>query len=349
MRYNGNKIKVAFKGESHSKKISLHIKGLEKGLKFNQEEIEKKLKLRHPEYIFNTPRKEPEEIIFEKGYDLNGTTGKELVISIFNKDSNTRFHKKLKGFLRPGHADYVGYITQKNYKFDSSSFSGRMTALMVVLGEISKELLKDEIIVISHIYKIGDIYDQPLNILKMDDIDLLNDDFPVIDKNKKAQMINLLENINKDKDSIGAQIETVIYNLKEGIGDVFFDSLEGEISKNIFTIPAVKAIEFGEGTNFSNLKGSEANDSFYYDGKIKTKTNHNGGINGGISNGMPIRIITTIKPTPSIGKPQTSFNVITNQEETRIIKGRNDSFIANRAIPAINGAVYYSLLNLIRR
>jgi chorismate synthase len=190
------------------------------------------------------------------------------------------------------------------------------------------------------------IADRPFQNLEAD-MALLNTlDFAVLDETAKEKMMFCIEDAAAQGDSVGGILETVITGLPAGLGDPFFDSVESELSHLLFSVPAVKGVSFGEGFGFADLYGSQANDAFIYDEGIKTETNRNGGINGGITNGMPVRIHTAVKPTPSIYKPQKSVDYATKEETTLQIQGRHDPCILHRARIVIESAAAFGLLDL---
>ncbi len=344
MNIFGNKIKVAFFGKSHDQFIGLTITGLPKNKKIDFSIIDQALSKRRPKFSFNTSRVEDDEYDINKGLDENFiTTGDPITVIIKNKNVNASEYN-FNGYLRPSHADYTQFIKydQLNIKGGGMS-SGRMTVLFVVLGAICKQFL-DNPLVCSHIYKVKDLEDEKLT--KADYYKLTSSDFPVINDEVKEKMLSLVENAFKDGDSLGGVIETMIINPKAGLGEPFFNSFESILSHLLFSVPAVKGVEFGDGFDFSKHYGSEVNDAFALsDGKVVTKTNHNGGINGGISNGMEITFKVVIKPTPTIRKPQESLNLYTKKMEVKEISGRHDSFICNRVIEVINSICYYVLLD----
>ena len=182
----------------------------------------------------------------------------------------------------------------------------------------------------------------PHALIKMND-----ESFPVLNQEKKQMMIETIKLAKSNFDSVGGEIETVVYNCPSGLGEPFFDSVESEVSSLLFSIPAVKGVSFGKGFAFSRFFGSEVNDSLYYDGeKVKTKTNNNGGINGGITNGMPIVINTVIKPTPSIGKEQDTIDLLKKENVKLKIEGRHDPCICHRSVVVIESMVAIAILNL---
>ncbi len=348
----GKNIQISLFGESHGSMIGVTIDGLKSGLKLDIDYIYNELEKRKSLKNISTPRKEADEFEIVSGYYNGYTTGTPLTILIKNENTKSKDYQPT--LLRPGHADYTAYLKYQGYQDyrGGGHFSGRLTAGIVIAGAICKQILENKGILIgSHIKQIYNIYDYNFNtdkqILKNEILEMNNKLFPVLDNSKEKEMIELIENIKIKKDSVGGIIETAIINIEGGIGEPFFDSIESTLSSLIFSIPAVKGIEFGKGFGFADIYGSQANDSLYYEEGINTKTNNNGGINGGITNGMPIIFKTVIKPTPSIAIEQHTVDISNNTNTTIQINGRHDPCIVHRARVVIDSMVAMGLLDLI--
>ena len=343
----GKNILLSVSGESHSPSIVLRIKNIEKGHKISIDKINFELKRRNPKFFFNTERAEDDEFKILSGIKDYITTGEDIVVEFINKNIDKSAYIKNEGFLRPGHSDYTRYI--KNGFFDTGGgmSSGRVTLPFSFASSIFKQILEEKgVIIVSRIKQIYNIKDKEIKNIK-ELLEIKDDLFPCITKEFYDKAQALLKDVKAKNDSCGGIIETYILNLKAGIGEPLFNSLESTISSALFSIPAVKGVEFGDGFDFAHKLGSEVLDSFILDkNAIKTKENHNGGINGGISNSMPVIIRTVVKPTPTIGIEVESLNIKTLKEERVVFGGRHDSFIANRAIPAIEGMIAHSLLDL---
>lgn len=331
----GKNIKLIVFGESHGPFIGCTLDNIPAGIKIDYDLINSFLSKRRPSKLGDTGRREKDEYNIISGM-LNGyTTGSPLTIIIPNHDIDNSNYDKYRDVPRPSHADYTSLIKYHGFNDTRGGghFSGRITATIVIVGAILNSCLKKKNInVYSHILKLSSICDY--DYLKNDKIslDLIDEHiYPTID-NLDEQIEAKLKNTIDNNDSIGGIIQTIITNLPVGLGDASFDSLEGEIAKAMFGIGAIKGIEFGQGFNFSNMTGSEANDEFYYDlnGQVKTRTNNNGGINGGITNGMPVVFNCAIKPTPSISQKQNTVNLKTKQNDTILIEGRHDPSIVRR-------------------
>jgi len=349
----GKLFKISLFGESHSEAIGVVIDGVPSGITLDMDEISFEMSRRVPgNNLFSTPRKESDTPEILSGIFNGKTTGTPIACVIRN--TNTRSKDYTPELIRPSHADYSGMLRYNGYNDyrGGGHFSGRLTAPIVFAGAVAKQILiRENIEIFAHIKNIGDVFDDAVN-LSNPDIDTLkalkNKTLPFINtetENKAAEKILAAKN---DKDSIGGSIEAVICGIKGGIGSPFFESVESRISSMLFSVPAVKAVEFGIGTEFSKLRGSLANDSFYIEnGDVKTKTNNNGGLNGGITNGMPIVLTATIKPTPSIAKEQESVNIDTKENIKMEIKGRHDPCIVQRAVPVVEAALAITVLDLI--
>ena len=329
----GDNLTLTLFGESHSEYIGGTLDGLTPGIKIDEESIKHFLSLRRPCCKTDTARVEEDEYKIISGVFNGYTTGAPLTIIIPNNNVNSNAYTDLESKARPSHADYAAY--QKYHGFSDyrggGHFSGRITAVIVALGSICLKALNDKGIKIgTHIYKCGNAIDKEFSDFNSEIDKLFDKDIPVINNIEEVLEKEILSAKEKN-DSIGGIIETAITNLPAGIGEPWFSSVEGKISNSVFSIGGVKGIEFGLGFGFSEKLGSEANDSFIINnGSIKTKTNNNGGINGGITNGMPITFKTAIKPTPSIGLTQDTVDFKNNKETKLEIKGRHDPAIIRR-------------------
>ncbi|MCM8711600.1 chorismate synthase [Clostridium sp. SYSU_GA19001] len=351
----GQRIKFSIFGESHGKGIGITIDGLPSGIKLDLEEIQFEMGRRAPgKNEFSTPRNEKDSFEILSGYFNESTTGTPLCAVIWNKDQHSKDYSELKNAMRPGHADYTGFIKYKGFNDyrGGGHFSGRLTAPLVFAGAIAKQILAEKDIYIgSHIYQIGNIYDTPfdkVNIELTSLKELHKKSFPVINEQKEEEMKNAILEAKKNLDSVGGVIEAAAINLPAGLGSPFFDSVESTLAHLLFSIPAVKGVEFGAGFSISSLRGSQANDEFYIEnGKVQTLTNNNGGILGGITNGMPLIFKAAFKPTPSIGKPQKTVN-ISKMENTELeVRGRHDPCIVQRAIPVVEAVTAMAVLDLL--
>ena len=351
----GNKVKYSIFGESHGKGIGINIDGLPSGVKLDLPAIVYEMRRRAPgRDDISTTRSEKDEFQIISGYFNERTTGTPLCAIIWNTDMHSKDYEELKTVIRPGHADYTGNVKYSGFNDyrGGGHFSGRITAPLVFAGAIAKQILKEKGIAIGgHIYHIAGIYDCPFDNVNINS-DLLKtigkQTFPVLDQSKGLEMINAIHSAKENQDSVGGVVECAILNLPEGLGSPFFDSVESQLAHLLFSIPGVKGVEFGTGFDMANLSGSETNDEFYLDGnKVKTFTNNNGGILGGITNGMPIVFKAAFKPTASIGKIQKTVD-ISKMEDTEIsVKGRHDPCIVQRALPVVEAVAAMVILDLL--
>lgn len=350
----GQQISITIFGESHGDCIGAVMDGLAPGIFLDMEFINQQMEKRKAKGKISTQRKEDDEIHIVSGYFEGYTTGTPLTILIQNTNTRSSDYEKTKNRLRPSHADYtadIKYLGYQDYR-GGGHFSGRLTAALVAAGAIALQVLKQKGIHIgSHILQCHHIKDDAFStkeeILEKQIKQMNACDFAVLNKKKVEEMRQVIEDAAMQGDSVGGVVETSVLHMPEGIGEPFFDSIESRISHLLFSIPAVKGVEFGEGFHFANLYGSEANDALVFDGKVKTATNHNGGINGGISNGMPICIRTVVKPTPSIYKQQDTIDKETHEPVKLQIQGRHDPAIIHRARVVIDSVVAIGLLDLI--
>ena len=351
----GSKIKLSIFGESHGNAIGITIDGLPAGFSIDMDKIMMEMARRAPgKSSLSTPRKESDIPEILSGYFEGKTTGAPLCAIIRNSNTKSKDYSKLKDVMRPGHADYTGAVRYKGFNDyrGGGHFSGRITAPLVFAGAICKQILEVKgIIVSAHINSIGKIKD--CSFLESDISDELLNSFkekelPLINTKLEDEMRQEILSARSSGDSIGGTIECAILGVSPGIGDPFFDSVESTLAHLMFSVPAVKGIEFGKGFDISKMRGSEANDEYYLEnGNIKTKTNNNGGILGGITNGMPIIFNVAIKPTASIFKEQNTVNIATMEETTLCIEGRNDPCIAQRELPVIEAVAAIGITELM--
>ncbi len=348
-------LSVSIFGESHGNGIGVVIDGLPGGCEIDFEKVLDFMARRAPKKDgISTRRNEKDFPEIMSGY-LNGkTTGTPLCAVIKNTDQHSKDYGNIQTVARPGHADYTGAMRYNNANDirGGGHFSGRITAPLVFAGAVCGQILeKQGIYSGAHILSIGNIFDD-----KFDKINLCKDtleavkakDFPLINSAMEATMKDKVKEASEKLDSIGGRIECAVVGLKAGIGSPMFDGIENRISQIVFGIPAVKGIEFGAGFDFAEMYGSEANDCFTTDGtEIRTLTNNNGGILGGITSGMPIIFTAAVKPTPSIAQPQKTVDYIKMENTTLEIKGRHDACIVPRAVPVVEAAANIAILSFL--
>ena len=350
----GYNIKITFFGESHGPYIGIVIDNLPEGLKIDEELLRNNLQKRRPVKNINTNRIETDEYQFVSGYYNGFTTGAALTVLIPNKNTISNDYKALNNIPRPSHADYPAYVKYKGYNDTRGGgiFSGRLTALWVIIGSIAEQILnKHNIYIGSHILSLKNIEDDSFDFISNDVKQLkeLNvQSFPLLNQDKKEAMLSLIKNVKEDKDSIGGIVESKIVNIPVGLGEPYFLSIESYISNLLFSVPGVKGVEFGKGFDITANCGSEMNDSYYIENdKIKTTSNNNGGILGGLSTGMPIIIKTAFKPTSSIGIKQNSVDLEKHENTTIEISGRHDPQYISRTPVVVNSVLNFVILDLL--
>ncbi len=352
----GTNIKFTVFGESHANAIGVTIDGLPAGTVIDADLIEEILDLRAPgKSDTATKRKEPDKVEFLSGIIDGKTVGGSLCAVIRNTDMHSKDYSSLVGKPRPSHADFPAMV-KYGENFDirgGGQFSGRLTAPLCIAGGIALSLLRQNgIEVAAHIASIGNIYDTAFDAVD-DEPDVMKkvqkEPFSVIDDQMGEKMHARILEAFHDGDSVGGVIECKVTGLPIGVGEPMFDGLENVISRAIFGIPAIKGIEFGAGFSGTTLCGSEYNDSYYYDetGKVRTKTNHAGGICGGMSTGMPVIFRAAVKPTPSIAKEQETVDLLTKQNTAISIHGRHDPCIVPRAVHVVRAMTAWAILDLL--
>ena len=346
----GKILKISIFGESHSKAIGLTIDGFPAGIKVDYKEINKALERRNPKDDFCTERHEPDEVIFLSGVFNDYTTGSPITFIINNKDIKSSNY--IEGLARPSHADITSYLKYDGFNDyrGGGSTSGRLTAPLVVLGALCKQILNQQGICIgTHILNLHGLYDRQFDYNQINsDIELLKKPFPVLDTSIEKKMKEEILKAKESLDSVGGILESIIIGVPVGLGEPYFDSLESSISQLLFSIGGVKGVLFGDGIDFAEKYGSAVKDEFrYIDDKITYLSNHNGGINGGISNGEPVLVKTIIKPVSSIGQVQKSINLITKENIDLKIKGRHDACILPRAKEVVDSVLAYAFLDAL--
>ena len=330
-------------GESHGPAIGVVLEGVPAGLELDLEQVQKELDRRKPgQDPTATARKESDLVEVLSGVFEGKTTGAPLAMVIRNSDQHSKDYESIRYTPRPSHGDYAGFIKSRgclDYR-GGGHFSGRLTAPLVAAGAVAKQVLAGRGVQVgAHISSIYGICDAALE----DPAELKEvaaKAFPVLNDGKGEEMRQAILEAKGEQDSVGGAIECAVTGLPAGLGAPDFGcNVEGIFAQYLFAVPAVKGIEFGAGVAFSLMRGSEANDPFAVeDGRVVTKTNHAGGINGGITNGMPVTFEVTIRPTPSISLPQESVDLRTGEETEIEIHGRHDPCIVPRAVPVIEAA-----------
>lgn len=347
----GNSITITLFGESHGPEIGAVLDGVAPGLEVDIDFICKQLEKRKPHGKISTKRKEADEPRIVSGVFEGKTTGTPICILFENQNTRGKDYAKTKDLMRPGHADYTAILKYHGFADyrGGGHFSGRITTPIVAVGAILIHALeKKGIFIGSHIKKCGPVEDKPFTDYAKEIAEVNEKIFPVLDEEKAEEMRTYMETVAAEGDSVGGILETVVTGLPAGVGEPWFDTMESLLAHALFSVPAVKGVEFGEGFAFADMKGSQGNDSFEVrDGQVVTKTNHNGGINGGITNGMPVCFQTVVKPTSSIYKKQDTINVQTMTNEVLQIEGRHDPAIIHRARVVVDSMTAIVLADML--
>lgn len=349
----GNNLKMRIIGESHGKRIGVTLEGVPKGIEITQEFIQDELEKRKSTSSLSTPRKEEDKVKIASGIVDGKTNGEIIRMEIENIDAKSEHYEKIKYLPRPGHADYTAR-TKYASVFDHRGggfLSGRMTACFVMAGAVAKQILeKINAKVLAHVVQIDGIkVERELSNEEIEKNSYLNL-VRCADLEKAIEMQKAIEKIKSEGDSLGGIIECRVLNLPIGIGEPVFYSIESVIAQAMFSIPAVKGIEFGAGFKAACMKGSEHNDSIKIENKkIVTATNNAGGILGGISNGMPVVFRVVVKPTPSIVKEQETINIRKMQPEKIRVNGRHDPCISIRAPIVVEAMTAFAIADLLLR
>ncbi len=351
----GTLFKLTSFGESHGDVIGIIIDGTPAGIELDLDNIQKQMDMRKPgQSHLTTSRKEEDKVKVLSGIFNNKTTGAPICLIIKNEDRDSSEYEKFRNYLRPSHIDYTAlkkYGGFNDYR-GSGRFSGRITAGFVMAGAIAKQVLrKFEIMIFAYTKRIGNVIDEnSYDEIKIETLLELREKSLVraVNTEKSKFMKGLVEDVKIERDSIGGVISCIIRGFPVGKGGPIFNSLESNISKAIFSIPAIKGIEFGAGFNAASMKGSEHNDPWILKGgKIITSKNDSGGIIGGISTGMPIEFSIAVKPTASIGLPQKTVNIGTMENTEIEFSGRHDPCIVPRVIPVVEAMVAVVLLDCL--
>lgn len=346
----GNNLKITIFGQSHSEKIGVCIDGLPCGYEIDLDRLQQFINRRKAGAFGTTSRCESDKINIISGLFNNKTCGSPICVTIDNANFNSNEYCEISQKPRPSHADFTAREKYGFYDYrGGGSFSGRLTAPICVAGGIVCQVLeKFNIYCKAHILSVGNVKDKSFDFAKLDKslFDEMGDN-QFIDGDIKQNIYQIIEKAKTENDSVGGIIQCGIIGAPIGVGQPIFDSVESVISKNIFSIPAVKGIEFGNGFESATLFGSQNNDELYYDGEmVKTYTNNSGGINGGITNGMPIVFNVAFKPTPTIAKRLNTVDLINKRNTTLQVCGRHDSCVVLRAVPVVESMALLSIMDL---
>ena len=347
----GQNVAVTLFGESHGEAIGAVLDGLAPGIPVDPEFIASQLALRRPSGKTGTQRREKDAFRILSGVFEGKTTGTPLCIVIPNEDADSGAYLETRALARPGHADFSAYCKYHGFEDfrGGGHFSGRLTAALAAVGAVAISALRGRgIYVGTHVARCAGVSDRQFEEINADVAALNAMKFAVLDQDAAKAMRECIERAAEDGDSVGGVLETAVTGLPAGVGEPWFDTLEGVLSHALFSIPAVKGVQFGAGFDMVDARGSEFNDDFSIrDGKIVTETNNNGGINGGISNGMPVTFRCAVKPTPSIFKKQKTVDFIRREDAEIEIRGRHDPAIVHRARVVVDSVTALALCDLL--
>ncbi len=345
----GNSITLTIFGESHGECVGAVLDGLTAGIDVVEDEIRAELLRRAPSMSTDTARRENDDFKIMSGVFNGKTTGAPICVIIPNENARSGDYNY--GVARPSHADFSAFCKYNGFEDyrGGGHFSGRVTAGLVAVYAIIKHALKNiGVDIATHVLECANVQDKAFDDIKNDILTLKSAKFPVLDEAKGIEMQKAIEVAKADGDSVGGITETVISGLPAGVGEPWFDSVESMLSHALFSIGGIKGVEFGKGFELAKMRGSLANDAFVInDGKIATATNNNGGVNGGITNGMPVVFKCAVKPTPSIFKTQNTVDFLKNEETTISVKGRHDPAIIRRVCPVIDAVSALVISDLI--
>ncbi|MGN1048808.1 MAG: chorismate synthase [Eubacteriales bacterium] len=347
----GQSVAVTLFGESHGAEIGVVIDGITPGIRVKEEDIAAALDRRRPSGRISTARAETDKFRIVSGVMNGRTTGTPICILIPNTDTRSKDYSRMASLPRPGHADFSAECKYHGFQDfrGGGHFSGRLTAPLVAAGAIACSALAEKGITIgTHIAELGGVKDRKFDVYAQDFALIRGSNFPVLDETAAQEMRKAAEKAACEGDSVGGVLETAICGVPCGVGEPWFDTLEGVLAHAMYSIPAVKGVEFGDGFALSAMRGSVSNDAYIMeDGHVRTATNHAGGICGGITTGMPITFRLAVKPTPSIRKPQRTVNLSTMKGEELTVEGRHDPTVVHRAAPVADALSALVILDLL--
>ncbi len=347
----GSSVSMTVFGESHGAEIGVVLDGLCPGLAIDENAVADALSRRRPSSSIDTARREPDHFRIVSGMFQGKSTGAPLTILIPNEAQKSADYEKSRALARPSHADYAAHCKYHGYEDyrGGGHFSGRITAPIVAAGAILRGALKRlDITVGTHILSCGGVRDRDFADIGQDIAALAESDFPVLDAQCRGAMTEAILRARENRDSIGGVVQSAAVGVPAGLGEPWFDSVEGLLSHALFSIGGIKGVEFGAGFAGCALPGSAFNDPLRAEnGRVYTLTNHNGGVNGGISNGMPIVFSCAVKPTPSIAQPQQTVNLLNGENASLSIEGRHDPAIIRRICPVIDSITALVLCDLL--
>ncbi len=347
----GTRYRTTIFGTSHGPFVGCTIEGLTAGTRVDAAFVQSQLDRRRPgQSPLTSQRKEEDRVEFSGGIADGVATGEPIVAIIRNEDVQSKSYSNVARIPRPGHGDFAAFMKYggKSDLRGGGQLSGRMTAPLVVSGAIARQPLAPKgIRFLAHAAQIGRVSARPVT---PQEIEANVERTPVrcADLDAADRMIAEIEAARKDRDSVGGVIEGLVTGLSPGVGEPFFDSVESNLAHLLFSVPAVKGVEFGAGFRAAAMRGSEHNDPFDVEaGRVVTATNHAGGILGGITNGMPVTFRVVVKPTASIAKSQRSVDLETMKSTEVVVTGRHDPCIVPRAVPVVENAAAMAVFDLM--
>jgi len=351
MNVFGTRYRTTIFGTSHGPFVGCTIEGLRSGMRIDEAVVQGQLDRRRPgQSLVTTQRKEADRVEFSEGISDGLATGEPIVALIRNEDVQSKSYANVARVPRPGHGDFAAAMKYggKSDLRGGGQLSGRMTAPLVVSGAIARQVLEPKgVRFYAHAAQIGRVTAQPVTPQQI----AANVELSAVrcaDLEAADRMIEEIEAARKDRDSVGGVIEAVVTGLPPGVGEPFFESVESALAHLLFSIPAVKGVDFEAGFRSASMRGSEHNDPFTVEaGRVATETNHAGGILGGITNGMPITFRVAVKPTASIAKPQRSVDLGTMRPTEIVVTGRHNPCIVPRAVPVVENAAAMAILDLM--
>jgi chorismate synthase len=349
----GQLFRVTSFGESHGPGIGAVIDGCPAGLPLDIAAVQAAVDRRKPDPGHGgTPRVEADRVEVLSGLYREHTTGAPLCLWVRNTNIDSGAYEKTAGLPRPGHADYTAFCKYGGWNDvrGGGRFSGRVTVAYVMAGAVAQQLLVGlGVTVTAHVTAIGTVKATPQDPTRIK-VQAEGDPLRCADPEASASMARLIEEVRQSGDSVGGIVEGIAFNLPAGLGEPVIDTLEGDVAKALFAIPAVKAVEFGEGFAAAAKRGSENNDAFRVrDGRVVTATNHAGGILGGLSSGMPLIVRAAVKPTPSLPRPQDTVDLNNMTDTSLSVTGRHDICIVPRAVPVVEAMIAIVLCDFALR
>ena len=346
----GDSIIYTLYGESHSEYIGGYLEGIPKGMTISIDQINRDLALRKPSDGIGTPRKEPDEVEFITGISDGKATGEKIHYRIKNTNTDSSKYDQFNRTPRPGHADLSALMKFPGHRIKGGNqFSGRLTVSVVVAGSIARQFISQYgINVEAFTRSIGKVTDEKERTFE----DAVNSKkYPTRAASEELDSAMTQEVLvaAKEEDSVGGVVECITTGLPIGFGGIWFESLDAELARAVFAIPACKGIEFGKGFELTEMRGSESNDPFYYDNGVKLRTNNMGGILGGMSDGAPMVFRAAFKPTPSIGKEQDTVDLETKSDAKVVVRGRHDPCIVPRAVIVVESVTCLVIADNIKK